>query len=432
MRMKFIALLAALVLLPAVLFAVPVVVTWEWLLEDPMVTTFRYQIDGEDADKWTVVDSSVTSYTERGLDGTLAHTLYLQQSYDGVNFSGSAISIAEPMFPAVEQEPVIAEEPVVVSEPEVVVPASEEVIAAEQVLPIAEEVIAADEPVAAEEILPIAEEVIATEEPAMVVEEIIAPVETVAVEPVVAEEILPMEEEAVAAEEILPMAEEPAMVAEETVTPVEPVAVEPVAEAVVATQPEAVAAPVEPVAQPKAKVESRYYTTISLGGTFNLQTPVLPSYGRLNLQAGLGVQLNNLMTFNKTLGLGVDAELMYSPYKVSTYGWTTALQDVRQFQFATAFGNLDHAITLSVAPMLNMEFGKVAFDLGVGGFLTYGPSVTADSLLYGAFAKAALEYKFNKAFSLGASGKYGFILSEGSLSSAPQFVEGSVYMGFSF
>jgi hypothetical protein len=85
--------------------------------------------------------------------------------------------------------------------------------------------------------------------------------------------------------------------------------------------------------------------------------------------------------------------------------------------------------------MLNMEFGKVAFDLGVGGFFTYGPSLATtdgDSMLYGAFAKAALEYKFNKSFSLGASGKYGFILSEGSLSSAPQFAEGSVYMGFSF
>lgn len=396
MRIKFIALLAALVLLPAVLFAVPVVVTWEWLLEDPMVTTFRYQVNGEDDDKWTVVDSSVTSHTERGLDGTIAHTLYLQQSYDGIHFSDSAISVAEPMFPAIEEMPVIAEEPVVVAEPETAAPVAEEmsVVASAQEIALPVE----------EEILPVAEE--------------IAPV---------TEEVVPVAEEVIASEEIAPIAEEPVIVAEQAAEPVEPAP-----EAVVAAQPEPVVAPVEPVEPPKAKDESRYYTTISLGGTVNWQDPALSSYGRFNLQAGVGLQLNNLMTFNKSLGLGVDVDLMYSPYKASTYGWPTAVQDVFKFDFATAFGNLDHALTISVAPMLNMEFGKVAFDLGVGGFFTYGSSLTADKMLYGAFAKAALEYKFNKSFSMGVSGKYGFILSEGDLSSAPQFAEGTVYMGFSF
>ncbi|HPK47778.1 MAG: hypothetical protein GXY63_07070, partial [Spirochaetales bacterium] len=100
MRVKFIALLTALVVVPAIVFAAPVVVTWEWMLEDPMVTTFRYQLDGEDEANWTVVDSFVTSYTEVGLDGDVPHTLYLQQSYDGINFSGSAISVAEPLLDA--------------------------------------------------------------------------------------------------------------------------------------------------------------------------------------------------------------------------------------------------------------------------------------------------------------------------------------------
>lgn len=391
MRTKFIALLTALVLLPAVLFAVPVVVTWEWLLEDPMVTTFRYQVDGEADDKWNVVDSSVTSYTERGLDGALAHTLYLQQSYDGVNFSGSAISVAEPMFPVVEELPAIAEEPAVVAEPEVIAPVAEEmpvVVAAEaaEVIPV-------------EEVVPVAEEV------------------------VVAEEIVPVAEEVVVAEEVAPVAEEPVVVAEEVAEPVEVIAVEP--EPVVAAEP--VVAPVEPT---KEKAESRKYTTITLGGTANIQDPALAGYGKFNLQAGVGIQMNNLMTFNDSLGLGVDVELMYSPYKVSTYGWGTAVQDVFKFDFATAFSNLDHAVTLSIAPMLNMEFGKVALDLGVGGFFTYGPSVTADKMLYGAFAKAAFEYKFNKVFSMGVAGKYGFILSEGT--PMLDFAEGTVYMGFSF
>jgi len=414
MRMKFIALLAALVLLPAVLFAVPVVVTWEWLLEDPMVTTFRYQVNGEDDDKWTVVDSSVTSYTERGLDGTLAHTLYLQQSYDGIHFSGSAISVAEPMFPAIEEMPVIAEEPVIVAEPEVIAPVTEEMPmtakAEESALPVEEEII----PVA-EEIVPVTEEVIAAAEEVVPVTE----------EVVVAQEAAPVAEEVVVAEEIVPVAEEPVMVAQEVAAPVETVPVEPAPEVVVATQPEPVVAPVEPVEPPKAKAESRYYTTISLGGTVNLQMPNLTGYNDINLAAGLGVQMNNLVTFNKSLGLGLDMELMYSPY--NTGGWG----DLLKFQFSNIISNLDHALTISLAPMLNMEFGKVAFDLGVGGFFTYGPSLTADKMLYGAFAKAAFEYKFNKSFSMGVSGKYGFILSEGT-ATMPQFAEGTVYMGFSF
>lgn len=116
MKRKFITVLAVLILLPAFLFAVPVVVTWEWLLEDPLVTTFRYQVDGEEEDNWTVVDSSVTSYTERGLDGTVDHSLYLQQSYDGEHFSGSAISVAEAMFPPEEEVPMVASEPVPTAE----------------------------------------------------------------------------------------------------------------------------------------------------------------------------------------------------------------------------------------------------------------------------------------------------------------------------
>jgi hypothetical protein len=398
MRIKFIALLAALVLLPAVLFAVPVVVTWEWLLEDPMVTTFRYQVNGEDDDKWTVVDSSVTSHTERGLDGTIAHTLYLQQSYDGIHFSDSAISVAEPMFPAIEEMPVIAEEPVVVAEPETAAPVAEEmpVVASAQEIALPVE----------EEIIPVAEE--------------IAPV---------TEEVVPVAEEVIASEEIAPIAEEPVIVAEQAAEPVEPAP-----EAVVAAQPEPVAAPVEPVEPPKAKDESRYYTTISLvEQSIGKILHFLPTAGLTSSRSRSAVEQPD--DLQQVSGFGVDVDLMYSPYKASTYGWRTAVQDVFKFDFATAFGNLDHALTISVAPMLNMEFGKVAFDLGVGGFFTYGSSLATtdgDSMLYGAFAKAALEYKFNKSFSMGVSGKYGFILSEGDLSSAPQFAEGTVYMGFSF
>ncbi|MGD9926019.1 MAG: hypothetical protein AB7S66_00510 [Sphaerochaeta sp.] len=405
MKRKFITVLAVLILLPAFLFAVPVVVTWEWLLEDPLVTTFRYQVDGEEEDNWTVVDSSVTSYTERGLDGTVDHTLYLQQSYDGVHFSESAISVAEAMFPPEEEVPVVASEPVpaveemVAEEP---VPVAEEVVA-EEPAPVAEEVVA-EEPT--EEVVPLAEEVVA-EEPA--------------------EEVVPVAEEVVAeepAKEVVPVAEE--VVAEEPV---------PVTEEVVAEEPaeEAVHVAEEPVEE-KKEVESRSRTTLTMGGTFNFQNPDLNNYHRYNLQAELGVHMENLVTFNDSLGLGIDLGLAYSPYLESAYGWRNAATDALAFDLSTVLSNFDHAITISVAPMLNISMGKTDFDIGLGGFLTWGPELATDNgdeFLYGAFAKAALEYHFNKTFSMGASAKYGLILSEGT-SSMPQFAEGTVYMGFSF
>ncbi|MDY0244978.1 MAG: hypothetical protein RBQ89_09180, partial [Sphaerochaeta sp.] len=335
MKRKFITVLAVLILLPAFLFAVPVVVTWEWLLEDPLVTTFRYQVDGEEEDNWTVVDSSVTSYTERGLDGTVDHALYLQQSYDGVHFSGSAISVAEAMFPPEEEVPVVASEPV---------PAVEEMVA-EEPAPVAEEVVA-EEP--AEEVVPVAEEVVA-EEPA----EEVVPVaeEVVAEEP--AEEVVPVAEEVVAeepAEEVVPVAEE--VVAEEPV---------PVTEEVVAEEPAEEAVPVaeEPVEE-KKEVESRSRTTLTMGGTFNFQSPALSrsstdDYHRFNLQAELGLHMENLVTFNDSLGLGVDLGLAYSPYLINS--WRDVFNDVIAFDIGPAFANFDQAGTISVAPMLNISMG---------------------------------------------------------------------------
>ncbi len=398
MKRKFITVLAVLILLPAFLFAVPVVVTWEWLLEDPLVTTFRYQVDGEEENNWTVVDSSVTSYTERGLDGTVDHALYLQQSYDGVHFSGSAISIAEAMFPPEEEVPVVASEPV---------PAVEEMVAEEPV-PVAEEIVA-EEP--AEEVVPVAEEIVA-EEPA--------------------EEVVPVAEEVVAeepAEEVVPVAEE--VVAEEPAEEMVPVAVEAATEEPTEEVVPVAEAPPQAVEE-KKEVESRSRTTLTMGGTFNFQSPALNSYHRFNLQAELGLHMENLVTFNDSLGMGVDLGLAYSPYLLN--GWRAVVDDVIAFDIGAAFANFDQAGTISVAPMLNISMGKTDFDIGLGGFLTWGPGLATDSgdaFLYGAFAKAALEYHFNKTFSMGASAKYGLILSEGT-SSMPQFAEGTVYMGFSF
>ena len=110
-------------------------VSWEWLLSDPDVTAYRYQLNGEDGE-WTVVDGNTSSYTATGLDPYTDYTLYLQCSYDGVNWSVSATSTAYHLLEVEpEPEPVVeevVEEPVVVEE----APAEEAETPAEEVLPV--------------------------------------------------------------------------------------------------------------------------------------------------------------------------------------------------------------------------------------------------------------------------------------------------------
>ena len=79
------------------------IVTWMWFENDPMVGYYRYQVDGEDEDGWTVVDWSVTEAAIE-LDVSVVHTLYLQQSYDGVVWSPSSSTESE-VYPDEEAQP---------------------------------------------------------------------------------------------------------------------------------------------------------------------------------------------------------------------------------------------------------------------------------------------------------------------------------------
>lgn len=126
------------------LFAVSVTVEWNWVQNDSDVRYFRYQVDGEAEDGWTVVDSSVTNYTAKGLDGSQSYTLYLQQSYDGVYWSQSASSASQPVVPQTAE----VEEPVVTEEPAAVEAAVEEEPAAveEEPAAVVEEAVTEEEP----------------------------------------------------------------------------------------------------------------------------------------------------------------------------------------------------------------------------------------------------------------------------------------------
>ena len=103
-------------------------VTWEWLLDDPAVNYYRYQLNGTDDNGWTVVSGTTSSYLAEGLDPYQDHTLYLERSYDGVHWSETASATAEALLvketaPAVtapvETEEVVAELPVEVESAEV-------------------------------------------------------------------------------------------------------------------------------------------------------------------------------------------------------------------------------------------------------------------------------------------------------------------------
>ena len=72
-RILLLALLIACFALPV--FAVQVTVDWNWAKNDSAVQYFRYQLDGEADDGWTVVPSNVTNESVRGLGGAKSYTL---------------------------------------------------------------------------------------------------------------------------------------------------------------------------------------------------------------------------------------------------------------------------------------------------------------------------------------------------------------------
>ena len=94
-------------------------VKWQWLLNDPYVISYRYQLNGEAEDGWTMVDAKTDVLLAEGLDPYADYTLYLQCTYDGVIWSESAKSTAYALLEYVEVEKVEEKVEEVVSEAEV-------------------------------------------------------------------------------------------------------------------------------------------------------------------------------------------------------------------------------------------------------------------------------------------------------------------------
>lgn len=108
-KVVFITALFMLVILP-LSAARTMSVTWNWVLGDPDIKEYRYQINKEDADGWTVVDGKTASYTADGLDAYSSYTLYLQASYDGVSWSVSASNTVNAPLTVEKEESVKVEE----------------------------------------------------------------------------------------------------------------------------------------------------------------------------------------------------------------------------------------------------------------------------------------------------------------------------------
>ena len=192
-------------------------------------------------------------------------------------------------------------------------------------------------------------------------------------------------------------------------------------------------------AEAKAKADSRSKTIITLGGGANYifnNTYADPSLDDWSAKLDLGLQFKNMRIFSEKLGLGLDVGLTYTSYLAEAYGWESVGKDIF-FILAGDFGEfldaLTHTFTLSAAPMLNMQLGKIAVDLGGGGFITYGSkfnSTKDEKFMYGAFTKVALAYQVNDQFSWGAAAKFNFVLSD--FNDFTSSAEVGLYLGYSF
>jgi hypothetical protein len=335
MNRRIVSFLIFLLLASTVLFAVPVAVTWEWAVDDPHVTTFRYQMDGEDPGKWIVVDASQTSYTVEGLDGSKSYSLYLQQSYDGVNFSTSAVAMTEPLESAASETSTQK-----VEQPQ----GTSDVVSA----------------------------------PA----ENTAPTQADAQTAIVGGLKEPMPEStsvATAANESAPVEEPPAP---------EPAAEEPASAA--ESQPKATVA--EPVVVAKKPIDSVNTFNVTAGvfvGANYTLSDILVNTQKWNAVAGLDLGFNNIVGFGKASGMGLSIQGAYEPNVVASYATV----------FEPPFWqSIKHQVSASAYLDYDLSFKSAMVRFGVGAFAVYpfDLSFVIDNLDYGASAHLGAFFPFNK------------------------------------
>ena len=371
MKKRFLAIIALLVMIPTMIFATDVAITWEWMIDDPQVTGFRYQLDDENPDNWIVVDGNTTTAVFQNLDGSKEYALYLQQTFDGIDWSDSAVSVAYPLFEAEDTDTAVADE--------VTMDANTGEIQETEAMPVedavvAEEAMPAEDAVVAEEAMPVEDEMVA-EEAMPVEDEMVAEEAMPAEDAVVAEEAMPAEDEMVA-EEAMPA--EDAVVAEEEMPAEDAV----VAEEAMPAEDEMVAEdamPMEDVvvveaeeetpAVEETKMASRYYTSIGLevgaSNDLNVLTNTVNSASYLQFKpvATLALGFNNIKTINSVVGLGLNLDISAVDYIDSSSGVVTEI--LSGFQDGS---NL--SMKVSIAPEIEFDLHSLIIDLGLVGDMT--------------------------------------------------------------
>lgn len=454
----------ALVLLSTTLFAAPITVNWVWTLDDPGITTFRYQLNGEEADKWTVVDSSVTSHNFEIPDSSQTYTLYIQQSYNGIDFSESGQSVIGPELLALDQLAINwvweLKDPMVTTVRYQLDGEEDDkwTVADSSVTQFKSTISDTSKPYAlylqqSYDGINFSESGKATIDPKFLFSEPVLltwnwtssdPLVTnfryqvdgeeedkwTVVDSSVTEYSFESLDSFRAHTLYLQQSYDGVTFSSSGKSVIDPVAL---AKGLAYT-PDAEAAPVADAPE-KVKAESRFKRTITIGGDVVYMDAAYASpmsLHRYNLEAELALRLKNMVTFNKTFGLGMDMGLTYTPYIIPTYGYRQAAKDL--FKDPAAFWNgINHTVKASVAPMLNIQLGKLDADIGGGAFITWGPdfnSTKGKEFMYGAYAKLALAYQFNPLFSMGMNVKYNYILSD--LDTIGKFVEAGAFLGFSF
>lgn len=118
-KMRGVLALCMILSLASPLFAKDISITWEWDRTDEQVEAFRYQLNDQDPEKWTVVDSTVTSFTIGPVPDSDPQVLYVQQSFDGTLWSESGFLTYDPLeFGVFPQEPETATQAVPEALPE--------------------------------------------------------------------------------------------------------------------------------------------------------------------------------------------------------------------------------------------------------------------------------------------------------------------------
>ncbi len=354
MNRRIMSIMLLLLFATTTLFAVPVAITWEWSVDDPQVTTFRYQIGGEDPDKWIVVNADQTTYTVEGLDGSQSYTLYLQQSYDGVNFSTSATATAEPLESAAAEEA-----PAGADATEAAVPEAQQEVAAEP-----------------------------------------APVESATTEPASSEAASAPTEEAPEEVATEPASEEPAPVTETPEAVTEPASEEP-----------APVAETEPV-QTKEKAPGKFSFSMGLmGGASYGLSDTLINQQQWNVSAGLDLSFSHIVSFGKSSGIGFTLQGLYEPYSTQSYSqvfdpvfWQNIHHDV------AVNGYLDYDLT---AGKFLLRLGGGGFASS-----SVESAIDWNQLTYGVGGHLSMAYLYSKHAYVGVDVAYRYYLAPATVKDA--------------